>query len=101
LPAGDVKFALGYEHRRESQSFDPGAFYRGELQSDGSYVQYGNSTPITPVSGAYHTDEGFGELTVPLVNPDMPLASHPDWRGAASLTQKRPGKLHPYNCFYD
>lgn len=71
LPAGQVKFAIGYEHRRESQDFDPGAFYLGELQPDGSYVQYGNSIPITPVSGAYHTDEGFAELTIPVVSPDM------------------------------
>ncbi|WP_237452011.1 TonB-dependent receptor domain-containing protein [Qipengyuania algicida] len=71
LPGGDVQFVLGYEHRRESQSFDPGAFYLGELQSDGSYQQYGNSTHIAPVSGSYTTNEGFGELTIPLVSPDM------------------------------
>ena len=85
LPAGDAQFDLGYEHRRESQSFDPGAFYRGELQSDGSYVQYGNSIPITPVSGAYHTDEGFGELSLPLVSSDMhvPLIHSFELSGAA------------------
>ena len=89
LPAGDVQFVLGYEHRRESQSFDPGTFYRGELQSDGSYVQYGNSIPITPVSGAYHTNEGFGELTIPLVSPDMhvPLIHSLDLDGSARYTR--------------
>ena len=71
LPGGDAQFVLGYEHRRESQSFDPGAFFRGELQPDGTYAQYGGSIPITPVSGSYNTDEGFGELTIPLVSPDM------------------------------
>lgn len=89
LPAGDVQFDLGYEHRRESQSFNPGAFYRGELQSDGSYVQYGNSIPITPVSGAYHTDEGFGELSIPVISPDMhvPLIHSLDLSGAARYTR--------------
>ncbi|MCJ2183941.1 TonB-dependent receptor [Novosphingobium sp. 1949] len=89
LPAGKVQFVLGYEHRRESQSFDPGAFYRGELQDDGSYVQYGNSIPITPVSGAYHTDEAFGELSIPLVSPDMgvPLVYSLDLNGAARYTR--------------
>jgi outer membrane receptor protein involved in Fe transport len=88
LPAGDVRFVLGYEHRRESQSFDPGAFYLGELQPDGTRVQYGNSTPIAPVSGAYHTDEGFGELDIPLVSPDMhiPLVHSLDLSGSARYT---------------
>ncbi|WBO23717.1 TonB-dependent receptor domain-containing protein [Sphingomonas abietis] len=88
LPAGDVKIVLGYEHRRESQSFDPGAFYRGEEQSDGSYVQYGNSIPITPVAGSYNTNEGFGELAIPLVSPDMhvPLIHSLDLSGSARYT---------------
>ena len=88
LPAGDVKFVLGYEHRRESQSFDPGTFYRGELQSDGTYAQYGNSIPITPVSGSYSTNEGFGELAIPLVSPDMhvPLVHSLDLSAAARYT---------------
>lgn len=88
LPAGDVQFALGYEHRRESQSFDPGSFYRGELQSDGTYVQYGNSIPITPVSGSYHTNEGFAEVNLPLVSPSMnvPLIHSLELHGAARYT---------------
>ena len=71
LPAGSVQGVLGYEHRRESQSFDPGTFYTGELQSDGSYASYGGSVPITQVSGAYHTDEVFGELNVPVISSEM------------------------------
>src|SRR5204862_146971 len=54
LPAGEVKFVLGYEHRYESTNFRPGAFYRGEANGDGTYTQYGNSIPITPVAGSYH-----------------------------------------------
>lgn len=88
LPAGDAKFALGIEGRRESQVFDPGAFFRGQLQPDGSYVQYGNSIPITPVNGSYHTHEAFGELTVPLVGKDMhiPLVHELSLHGAARYT---------------
>jgi iron complex outermembrane recepter protein len=71
LPGGDVKFSLGYEHRRESTSFNPGAFFFGEDNGDGTRSQYGNSIPIDPVSGAYHTDEAFGELDIPLVSSDM------------------------------
>ncbi|WP_260928625.1 TonB-dependent receptor domain-containing protein [Novosphingobium sp. 9] len=88
LPAGKVQFVLGYEHRRESQDFNPGDFYRGELQSDGTYLQYGNSVPMTAVSGAYHTDEGFGEITIPLISHDMnaPLIRAADFHGAARYT---------------
>jgi outer membrane receptor protein involved in Fe transport len=88
LPAGEVKFALGVEGRRESENFDPGAFYLGQLQSDGTYTQYGNSIPITPVAGSYHTHEAFGELTVPLVGPDMhvPLIHELSFHGAGRYT---------------
>jgi outer membrane receptor protein involved in Fe transport len=88
LPAGEVKIALGVEARRESQSFDPGAFYRGQLQNDGTYTQYGNSIPITPVSGSYHTHEVFGELTVPLLSADqhIPLIHDLNFHGAARYT---------------
>ncbi len=88
LPAGDVKFALGGEVRRESEKFDPGAFYLGQLQPDGTYAQYGNSIPITPVNGSYHTHEGFGELTVPLLGPDqhIPLVHDLTFHGAGRYT---------------
>ncbi|GLP92597.1 TonB-dependent receptor domain-containing protein [Gluconobacter roseus] len=71
LPAGDVRWDIGYEHRREGYRFNPGAFSRGWEQDDGSYLQYGNSTAIPPTGGAYHTHEVFGELDVPLVSPSM------------------------------
>jgi iron complex outermembrane recepter protein len=71
LPAGDVRWDLGYEHRRESYDFDPGAFMRGELQPDGSYSRYGNFIPISGVNGAYQTHEAFGELDLPIVSPKM------------------------------
>jgi outer membrane receptor protein involved in Fe transport len=70
LPGGYAKGVAGYEYRRETSAFDPGAFYRGELQSDGSYAQFGNSIPITPVAGQFHTNEFFGELSAPFISPD-------------------------------
>jgi outer membrane receptor protein involved in Fe transport len=79
LPGGDVKFVLGAEIRRESQSFDPGTFF------EGSYSQYAVQSPV---SGSYHTHEGFGELTIPLVGKDMnvPLISSLNLHGAARYT---------------
>ncbi|KXV22285.1 TonB-dependent receptor [Gluconobacter japonicus] len=71
LPAGDIRWDLGYEHRREGYNFNPGSFFRGEQQADGTYKQYGNSTAIPPTTGAYHTHEVFGELDIPLVSPNM------------------------------
>lgn len=69
LPGGDFSVAIGYEHRKESQNFDPGAFLRGELQADGSYESYGRSVPVQPVIGAFNTDEIFGELRAELISP--------------------------------
>jgi len=71
LPAGDAEAVLGYEHRHESADFNPGAFYYGEPNGDGTRTQYGNSIPIDPVSGSFHTNELFGELRVPLVSASM------------------------------
>lgn len=79
LPAGEVKAVIGAEIRRESQAFDPGTFFAG------TYSQY---AAIAPVSGSYHTHEGFGELTVPLVSADMnvPLIHSATFHGAARYT---------------
>lgn len=74
MPGGDVKFSIGYEYRRETTRFDPGSYYYGEPQADGSRVQYGRTIPIDPISGNFHTNEVFGELTVPLVSPDTGLS---------------------------
>ena len=71
LPAGDVRWDIGYEHRREAYNFDSGAALRGEQLADGSYRQYGDDIPIPNTGGAYHTHEVFGELDVPLISPNM------------------------------
>ncbi|MFC3785961.1 outer membrane receptor protein involved in Fe transport [Sphingopyxis italica] len=69
LPGGDLSIAVGYEHREETQDFDPGAFFRGELQDDGTYASYGRSVPIQPVIGKFNTDELSGELRAELISP--------------------------------
>jgi outer membrane receptor protein involved in Fe transport len=69
LPGGDFSVAFGYEHREESQDFDPGAFFLGELQPDGSRSSFGRSVPIQPVFGKFNTDEVFGEFLAELVSP--------------------------------
>ena len=61
LWAGDVGFNLGYEHRLEKGGFFPDAFQRQGL---------GRSVPIGGNQGSFHTDEGFGEVTIPLVRHD-------------------------------
>ena len=97
LPGGDLKTALGYEHRKESTSFDPGAFYFGgpdpdpttDANGDGDptndRVQFGRSVPILPVSGHYSTNEAFGELTAELVSPqnNVPAIYQLELHGAA------------------
>lgn len=79
LPAGDLQAVVGGEIRRESQSFDPGAFFSG------AYSQY---AVIAPVAGSYHTHEGFTEVTLPLLSPDMhiPLLRELTLHGAARYT---------------
>lgn len=69
LPGGDFSVAIGYEHREESQNFDPGAYFRGELQSDGTYTQFGRSVPIAPVVGEFKTNEFSAEVLAELISP--------------------------------
>lgn len=85
LPGGNVGFALGYEHRDESADFDPGAFYRGELQADGTRAQFGRSVPIDSIAGGFNTDEFFGEVTLPLIGSanDIPFVHALELHGAA------------------
>ena len=76
LFGNDVAVSAGYEHRRESTRFDPGAFYYGEDDGTGTGTrnQYGRSIPIDPISGSFNTDEVFGEVRVPFVTPDNGLS---------------------------
>ncbi len=70
LPGGDLAFALGYEHRRETSDFAPGAFYFGSgTGSSSERYSFGRSVPIDPVNGKYDTDEIFGELKADIISP--------------------------------
>ena len=76
LPGGDLAFALGYEHRRETSDFDPGAFYFGSgTGSSAERDSFGRSVPIDPVTGKYDTNEIFGELKADIISPsnDVPF----------------------------
>jgi iron complex outermembrane recepter protein len=76
LPAGAVKFSAGYENRLETADFEPDQFYQQGV---------GYSIPIEPLSGAFHTNEVFGELLVPIFAPaqDIPGMHRLELEGAA------------------
>lgn len=75
LPGGALQAAVGYEHRQEETSFDPGDFYAGFIDPEtGEREQFGRSIPILPVSGKFNTDELFGELTAEVISPSNNLA---------------------------
>ncbi|SKB31853.1 TonB-dependent receptor domain-containing protein [Sphingopyxis flava] len=81
LPGGDFAVALGYEHRSESQDFDPGTFFYGaedpdpltDANGDGDpsndRIGYGRATPVLPVYGKYDTHEISAEFLAPIVAP--------------------------------
>ncbi len=58
LPAGGLDFAIGYEHRKQSGSYQPDAIYvAGESAG----------VPSLPTSGEFNVDEYYGELRIPLL----------------------------------
>ncbi|WP_454887293.1 TonB-dependent receptor [Sphingomonas oryzagri] len=73
LPAGSIDAVLGFEHRREATAFDPGSFYLGALNADGTRTQYGRKIPVKAIAGAFHTNEVFGELRLPIISQQMGL----------------------------
>jgi outer membrane receptor protein involved in Fe transport len=80
---GGVGFALGVEHREESADFQPGTYFAGgpdpdpttDEDGDGNpgndRVSFGQGAVIQPVTGEFHTNEVFAELTVPLIGRDQ------------------------------
>ena len=88
LPAGNIGFALGYEHREEKARFDPGVFFFGAPDptdpTGATRTSYGRSVPIDPVSGRFNTEEVFGELRVPVTSPalDIPALYRVELNGA-------------------
>ena len=97
LPGGDLAFALGYEHRYESQQFDPGEFFRGgpdntptvDENGDGNPnndpSSFGQVVPIVGIDADFSTNEVFGELRADLIGPDnnIPLIRALEFKGAA------------------
>ncbi len=75
LPGGTVAFNVGYETRRESARFRPGA---------GLETGLGRSAEVPPTGGSYITNEYYGEVLVPLVSPDMefPFLHTAEFEGA-------------------
>ena len=71
LPGGGVGLVLGYEHRDERAAFQPGQYYFGDPQPDGTRKNYGAGSNIDPIRGGFYTNEGFGELRLPLVSDTM------------------------------
>lgn len=72
LPAGPVGFAVGYEHRIQSGSFDPDPIVAAGLGAD---------IPAQPAAGRYNVDEIYGELRIPLLK-DKPFFHSLEVNGA-------------------
>jgi iron complex outermembrane receptor protein len=89
LPGGDAAISLGYEHRREALSFVPSAYYAGIPQPDGSVASFGELSSVPAVSGAFETNEGFGEIRLPIVSPrnDVPFLNRLELEGAVRYVQ--------------
>jgi outer membrane receptor protein involved in Fe transport len=96
LPGGNLSMAFGAEHRAESTFNNPSAFYHGpdadltvDENGDGDptndLVSYGQSVPIVPIRGKFHTNEVFGELNGDVVSPNnnVPMIYNLDFQAAA------------------
>ena len=80
LPGGDLSLAAGVEHRAESTFNNPSPFYHGpdpdptvDENGDGDptddIISYGQTVPIAPIKGRFHTNEVFGELNADVISP--------------------------------
>lgn len=83
LPAGDLSFAVGFEHRKEEGRFVPDAF----MQS-GEYTGLASTT----TKGQYSLNEAYLELNVPVL-ADKPFAKE--------LTINVAGRYSDYSNFGD
>lgn len=79
LPGGDVGFAAGVEHRRETQKDDRDARLDGTIKFTNSLtgVTYDNdlvgTSPSPDTKGERNVTSAFLEFAVPLVSPDMEI----------------------------
>ena len=83
LPAGDLSFATGYEHREEDANYSPDALLQSGLSTD---------LAGAPTSGGYKLDEYYLELNVPIL-ADLPFAKE--------LSVDMAGRYTDYNTFGD
>jgi iron complex outermembrane receptor protein len=83
LPAGDLGFAVGVEHRKEEGKFIPDAF-----SQSGLYTGLASTT----TSGDYSLDEVYLELNVPVL-ADLPFAKE--------LTVNMASRYSDYSNFGD
>jgi outer membrane receptor protein involved in Fe transport len=83
LPGGDLSVALGVEHRAESTNNYPSPFYYGG--DPNSPISYGQTVPIVPIKGKFHTNEVFGELDAGIISPsnNIPFIYNFDVQAAA------------------
>ncbi|MEG3168351.1 TonB-dependent receptor [Sphingomonas sp. LB3N6] len=72
LPAGPIGVAVGYEHRYQKGSFTPDALIQ---------AGFGADIPAQAASGAFNSDEFYGEIRVPLLK-DVPFFSSLEASGA-------------------
>lgn len=83
LPAGDLGFAIGIEHRKEEGRFVPDAF-----SQSGMYT----GLPATTTAGEYELDEAYLELSIPLLA---------DVAGFKELTLNLASRYSDYSNFGD
>ncbi len=83
LPAGDLGFAVGFEHRKEEGGFSPDAI-----------AQSGDSTNLAsgPTYGTYSLDEVYAELNVPILA---------DMAGAQELSLSIASRYSDFDTFGD
>lgn len=83
LPAGDLGFAVGVEHRKEEGGFAPDAI-----------AQSGDSTNLAsgPTYGSYSLDEVYAELSIPLLA---------DVAGAKELSLSIASRYSDFDTFGD
>jgi len=72
LPAGPIGFAVGYEHRYQQGSFTPDLLIQQGLGAD---------IPAQAASGAFNSDEVYGEIRIPILK-DVPFFSSLEASGA-------------------
>jgi outer membrane receptor protein involved in Fe transport len=69
LPGGDLSAVLGVEHRAEGTDNEPDDFYHGTDPVTGETISFGQTVPILPITGKFHTNEAFGELDADVISP--------------------------------